>query len=90
LIPKKTLPTEIRALWYAASIISSLWFLYWICYDVFVWNKALTQVRPQNYVELTLAIALTILGTRQEDAGEYLHAERGTRVIGSRDNLEEM
>jgi hypothetical protein len=59
-------------------------------YDVLVWNKALTQVRPQNYVELTLAIALTILGTRQEDAGEYLHAERGTRVIGSRDNLEEM
>jgi hypothetical protein len=59
-------------------------------YDVLVWNKALTQVRPQNYVELTLAIALTILGTRQEDVGEYLHAERGTRVIGSRDNLEEM
>jgi hypothetical protein len=69
LIHKKTLPIEIRALWYGASILSSLWFLYWICYDVFVWNKVLTQVRPQNYVGFTIFIALTILGTQLEKTG---------------------
>jgi hypothetical protein len=69
LIPTKTLPTKIRALWYAASITSSLWFLYWICYDVFVWNKLPTQVRPQNYVGLTIFITLTILGTQLEKTG---------------------
>ena len=69
MIPTKTVPIKIRALWYAASILSLLWFLYWICYDVFVWNKALTQVRPQNYVGLTIFIALTILGTQLEKTG---------------------
>jgi hypothetical protein len=69
LISKKTLPTKIKALWFAASIISILWFLYWICYDVFVWNKLLTEVRPQNYVGLTIFIALTILGTQLEKTG---------------------
>jgi hypothetical protein len=66
LIPTKTLPTKIMVLWYAASLLSSVWFLYWICYDVFVWNKVLTQVRLQNYVGLTTFIALTILGTQLE------------------------
>lgn len=71
MIPTKTLPTKIRVLWYASSILSSLWFLYWICYDVFVWNKLLTQVRLQNYVGLTIFIALTILGTKLEKTGIY-------------------
>jgi len=66
---KKTLHIEIRALWFATSILSSLWFLYWIFYDVYVWNKELTQVRLQNYVGLIIFIALAILGTQLEKTG---------------------
>jgi len=51
-------------LWFVASIISSVWFLYWICYDVLVWNKALTQAAPANYVGFIVSIALAILGTQ--------------------------
>ena len=51
-------------MWFVASIISSVWFLYWICYDVLVWNKALTQAAPANYVGFIVSIALAILGTQ--------------------------
>lgn len=64
LIFPKALPLKQRALWLGASIISSIWFLYWICYDVIVWNKALTQARMENYVGLIVSIALAILGTQ--------------------------
>ena len=57
-----TLQVRLKALWFAASIISSLWFLYWILYDVLVWNKALTQANPANYGGLILSITLIILG----------------------------
>ena len=69
MIHKKTLLTEIKALWFAAFILSSLWFLYWICYDVYVWDKLLTQVRPQNYVGLTISIIFAILSTQLEKTG---------------------
>jgi hypothetical protein len=64
LIFKKALPTKLRALWFAASIISSIWFLYWICYEVLVWNKALTQAAPANYVGLIVSIVLAIISTQ--------------------------
>lgn len=60
----KALPIGLRALWFGTSVISSVWFLYWICYDVLVWNKALTQARPENYVGLIVSIALAILVTQ--------------------------
>ena len=60
----KALPVRLRVLWFGASIISSIWFLYWICYDVIVWNKALTQARPENYVGLVMSVALVILSTQ--------------------------
>jgi hypothetical protein len=61
---QKILPARLRALWFGASIISSAWFLYWICYDLLVWNKGITQSRPINYVAFTLSIVLVILGTQ--------------------------
>lgn len=51
-------------MWFAVSIVSSIWFLYWICYDVLVWNKTLTQARPANYVGLIVSIALAVIGTQ--------------------------
>jgi hypothetical protein len=64
LVFPKTIPLIFRALWFSFSIVSSIWFLYWICYDVIVWNKVLSQVRPANYIGLTVSIALAIVGTQ--------------------------
>ena len=42
-------------------LASSLWFVYWIYYDMSVWNKSLSQVNSLNYVGLALS-AFLILG----------------------------
>ena len=60
----KALPVRLRVLWFAAFTISSVWFLYWICYDVLVWNKTLTQAGTANYVGLIVSVVLAILGTQ--------------------------
>ena len=56
--------TIIRALWFSVSIISSIWFLYWICYEALIWNKVLTQATPINYIAFVLSITLIIIGTQ--------------------------
>ena len=60
---QKTLPI-IRVLWFAVSIISTIWFLYWISYEALAWNKLLMQATPINYIALVLSIALLIIGTQ--------------------------
>lgn len=58
-----------RPLWIVAFITCSIWFSYWICYDVFVWNKLFSQVNPQNYFGLVLSIVLIIVGTQLGKTG---------------------
>jgi len=60
---QKTLPL-IKTLWFAVSIISTIWFLYWISYEALTWNKLLMQATPINYIALVLSIALLIIGTQ--------------------------
>ena len=54
----------IRTLWFTVSIISLIWFLYWICYEGFVWNKFLSQATPVNYVALVISIVSIIISTQ--------------------------
>ncbi len=60
---QKTLPL-IKTLWFAVSIISTIWFLYWISYEALTWNKILMQATPINYIALVMSIALLIIGTQ--------------------------
>ncbi|MFX1521600.1 MAG: hypothetical protein ACFFCD_16970 [Promethearchaeota archaeon] len=62
LISIETLSKIFRALWIGVSSISVIWFLYWIFYDVIVWNKTLSQLRVTNYIGLILSTVLAILG----------------------------
>jgi hypothetical protein len=55
---------KLKALWSVAFIILSIWYLYWICYDVVVWNKTLAQVTMTNYTGLGVSLFLAILGTQ--------------------------
>ena len=77
MILTKALPTRVRALWFTASTITSIWFLFWILYDIFTWNKELTQVRPENYFGLIISITILILGTKigkSSILGKSIHA----------------
>ena len=52
-----------------------LWFLYWILFDLIVWNKALVQANPLNYLGLALALSFAVfsgLGVRKTEAVCYL------------------
>jgi hypothetical protein len=65
----------IQVLWLSACGASFLWFLYWIIYDLILWNKALVQVNPLNYLGLTLALSFVVfsgLGVRKTEAVCYL------------------
>ena len=67
----KTAPVILRAAWIAAFLISTIWFLFWIGYDVLVWNKVISQVSPQNYIGLILSVALIVLGTQLGKIGIF-------------------
>ncbi len=60
---KKQLST-LKILWSVAFIILSFWYLYWIYYDVSVWNKTLAQVAVNNYAGLGISLFLAIFGTQ--------------------------
>ncbi len=60
----RTTLTAIRTLWFTVSIISTIWFLYWICYEALIWNKILTQATPINYIAFVLSITSIIIGTQ--------------------------
>jgi len=42
---------------FAATLV---WFLYWIIYDVTVWNKSFLQVNPVNYFGLLAMVGLIV------------------------------
>jgi hypothetical protein len=53
-----------QALWYSSFIAIYIWFLYWIAYDFFVWQKPIAEVNPINYVGSIAAIAFMWAGTK--------------------------
>jgi len=61
----------IRVSWFSINVISSIWFLYWICYEALMWNKVLTQATPVNYIAFVLSITLLIIGTQLEKIGYF-------------------
>lgn len=64
-----------QALWFSACGAASLWFVYWIFYDLIVWNKSLVQVAPLNYFGVALSVTLMLfsgLGVRKIETLCYL------------------
>ena len=53
-----------QALWYSAFIAVYVWFLYWVCYDFFVWHKPIAEVNAVNYVGAIASIAFIWAGTK--------------------------
>jgi hypothetical protein len=53
-----------QALWYSSFIAVYIWFLYWVAYDFFVWQKPIAEVNPINYVGSIAAIAFMWAGTK--------------------------
>ncbi len=64
-----------QALWFSACGAALLWFIYWIIYDLVIWNKLLVQVLPLNYFGVALSVSLMLfsgLGVRKIEAICYL------------------
>jgi hypothetical protein len=57
---RRTLVLALRS----AFIVSLLWFLYWIGYDVVVWGKPLIRVNFVNYTGAVLSLAVILAGFR--------------------------
>jgi hypothetical protein len=53
-----------QALWYSSFIAVYIWFLYWVAYDFFVWQKPIAEVNPINYVGSIAAIVFMWAGTK--------------------------
>jgi hypothetical protein len=53
-----------QALWYSSFIAVYMWFLYWVSYDFFVWQKPIAEINPVNYVGAIVAIAFIWAGTK--------------------------
>lgn len=60
----KTSVVKRQALWYSSCIAAYIWFLYWIAYDFFVWQKPITEINPVNYVGAIASIALIWAGIK--------------------------
>jgi len=64
-----------RVLWFSVFGATLLWFLYWIFFDLIVWNKLLVQVNPMNYLGVMLSLSVMLisgLGVRKIEAVCYL------------------
>jgi hypothetical protein len=48
----------------SASVVSLLWFLYWIGYDVIVWGKPLVRANSVNYFGAVLSLIVLLAGFR--------------------------
>ena len=53
-----------QALWYASFITVYGWFMYWISYDFFVWNKPIAEINPVNYIGSIASLAFIWAGTK--------------------------
>ena len=55
---------KLQSFWPYAFVAPLFWFLYWIGYDVLVWNKALFEVNPVNHVGAVLSLAVVFAGSQ--------------------------
>jgi hypothetical protein len=55
---------KLQALWYATSIAVYVWFLYWVSYDFFVWQKPIFHVNLANLAGSIASIAFIWAGTK--------------------------
>jgi len=53
-----------QALWYSTCIAVYIWFLYWVAYDFFVWQKPISEINAVNYVGAIAAITFIWVGTK--------------------------
>jgi hypothetical protein len=53
-----------QALWYSTFIAVYIWFLYWVSYDFFVWQKPIADINLTNLAGAIASIAFIWAGTK--------------------------
>jgi hypothetical protein len=55
---------KLQALWYSTFIAVYIWFLYWVSYDFFVWQKPIADVNLTNIAGSIVSLAFIWAGTK--------------------------
>jgi hypothetical protein len=55
---------RLQILWCLLFTYPFIWFLYGICFDIFVWNELLIEGNVLNYVGAVLSLAFIFVGSR--------------------------
>ena len=70
---------KFQIFWYAIFLSIYIWFMFWICYDLFVWNKTVFEVNVSSYVGSVISLACLWIGTliwkRKGSRKQYLQEE---------------
>jgi ABC-type proline/glycine betaine transport system permease subunit len=59
----QSIRAHLQTLWYVIFIVIYVWYLFWVCYDLFVWNKTIFEVNIISYVGSISAIIFLWIGT---------------------------
>ena len=81
---------NLQALWYVIFTSVYVWCIFWVCYDLFVWNKTIFEVNMVTFAGSVMSILLLWAGTfiwkndqtkRATDKIEYPYKQKPTSTI---------
>jgi len=59
----KVFKGNLQALWYVIFTSIYVWCIFWVCYDLFVWNKTIFEVNIFTFAGSVMSILLLWVGT---------------------------
>ena len=81
---------NLQALWYVIFTSVYVWCIFWVCYDLFVWNKTIFEVNIITFAGSVMSILLLWAGTfiwkndqtkKQTSKIEYPYKQKPTSTI---------
>ncbi len=76
---------KLQTFWYAIFVSIYIWYMFWICYDLFVWSKTVFEVSIISYIGSVSAIICLWIGTllwkkkdskKEKYQADYLHNKK--------------
>jgi len=81
---------NLHALWYVIFTSVYVWCIFWVCYDLFVWNKTIFEVNIITFAGSVMSILLLWAGTfiwkndqtkKQTYKIEYPYKQKPTSIV---------
>ena len=86
----KVIRGNLQALWYVIFTSVYVWCIFWVCYDLFVWNKTIFEVNIFTFAGSVMSILLLWAGTfiwkndrtkKQTYNIEYPYKQKPTSIL---------